>query len=558
MKESLYADLQRKIVFITLLVSLAPLILLGGTIYYQFARMVEGKIEEQIRYRARSQAAAVDLFLKERVAVLSTVALTHTFRDLTDEKNLSSIFSVMNLRGGGFVDLGVININGQHQTYIGPYDLKGLNYYMQPWFAEVMTKGVYISDVYMGYRQSPHFIIAVRRQEHDHTWILRATIDPDAFGAIIREALVGKTGDAYIVNETGIFQTQPRFAGKILAKSTLDTALFGGGATVLEQKNGQGKEVLYAGCWLKNKKWLLVISQDAAEEMRALFATRNVEIAIMICGILAIILTTVFTTRVFIRRLRDADTKMDELHAQLMQSDKLAALGKMGASVAHEINNPLVVIIQKIGWLEDLLAEEEFQDSKNLEEYRTTIKKIDHHLERIRKVVHNMLGYARRMEPHLENVDINETLNQTIDLLENYARINNIEIQTDLALDLPIIASDRSQLQQVFLNLISNSIDAVGKDGLIEIRSERTNSYLAVTVRDDGPGIPPDKQKKVFEPFYTTKEANKGTGLGLWVSYNIIEKMGGKITMKSVVGEGTTFRVEIPIVLPEGKEMPGR
>jgi len=122
-----YLTLQRKIILITLLVSFTPLIFLGATIYYQFARMYKDKIEEQIKYRARAQAEAVDLFLKERTAILSAMADTHSFRNMVQEENLSKIFEVMNLRAGAFVDLGVIDSTGQHRAYVGPYDLKGLN-----------------------------------------------------------------------------------------------------------------------------------------------------------------------------------------------------------------------------------------------------------------------------------------------------------------------------------------------------------------------------------------------------------------------------------------------
>jgi len=548
-----YLTLQRKIIFITLLVSFTPLILLGATIYYQFARMYKDKIEEQIKYRARAQAETADLFLKERTAILSAMADTHSFRNMVQEENLSRIFEVMNLRAGAFVDLGVIDSTGQHRAYVGPYDLKGLNYYEQPWFAEVMSKGIYISDVYMGYRQLPHFIIAVCHRENQQSWILRATIDPDIVGGIVRAARLGKTGDAYIITKEGVYQTRPRFYGGILGESDLDATLFGGGTTIIEQADGHGRKLLYAGVWLKNNEWLLIISQDVAEEMSSLFVTRNVEIAIIGSGILAIILTTIFTTRLSVRRLRDSDLKMNELNAQLVQSDKLAALGKMATGVAHEINNPLAVIIQKTGWMQDLLTEEEFRDSKNLGEFRVSIRKIEEHVERARKVVHGMLGYARKMEPRLEDVDINQTLNETVALLENYARINNIVIRTDLSSDLPIIASDQAQLQQVFLNLISNAIDAIGKNGLIQVLSRRTDSHITVKIIDDGPGITEDQRRKVFDPFFTTKQTGKGTGLGLWVSYNIIEKMGGAMTLQSQVGKGSAFTVLIPIVVPEKK-----
>jgi len=553
MEGNIYSRLQTKIIALTLLVTFTPLLLLGVIIYRQFADMYVDKIREQIRNRSENQAASLDLFLKERTAILGAIADTHSFQSMTNEDNLARNLVVMNLRAGAFVDLGVIDHTGQQLAYVGPYELTGKNYYEQAWFGEVMSKGLYISDVYMGFRKLPHFIIAIRRQENQKSWILRATIDPDIFSRIVQAAHIGRTGNAYLVNEEGILQSKPRFGGNILDKAPVDVSLFGKQTMVFEQPGADSRNLLLAGAWLKNKDWLLVISIDAESEMAPLFTTRNTQIIIISLGIIAIILTTVFTTRLMIRQLVQTETQMQELNAQLVQSDKLAALGKLAAGVAHEINNPLAVILQKTGWIQDLLDEEEFRKSENLQEFRTSIAKIEEHVERARKVVHNMLGYARRMEPRLEDVDVNQTINQTVDILENFARANTIDIQTDLMESLPIIAGDQAQLQQVILNLISNAIDAIGKDGTVSVKSRADDSKIRIVIADTGPGIPENMQKKIFDPFFTTKSSGKGTGLGLWISYTIIEKLGGSLSLRSQAGEGAEFTVTLPIVRPEKK-----
>ena len=548
----MYRRLRLNIILLILLISLTPFLLLGGIISYEFSSMSRSGLEEQIKYRARVQANAVDLYLRGRAAILSGMADLHNIDSLMEGEGLARLLEIINIRSGGFVDLGVIDDKGEHLAYVGPYNLEGLNYYRQDWFAEVMSKGLYISDVYTGYRKIPHYIMAVRRQENEHAWILRATIDSDAFNLFVREAKVGKTGDAFIINLQGLFQTQPRFDGEILGDSGLNPSLFGEGA-VIERRTGDGRRILLAGSWLKNTDWLLVITQDAAEGMGAFFKTRNAQRLYMGLGCCAIVLITIFTTHLSVRRLEKTYQRRGELNAKLLQADKLAALGKMAAGIAHEVNNPLAVIGEKTGWMEDLLEEEEFRGSPNYQEYKTSLEKISLHVERARKIIYNMLSYARKMEPHLEDINVNDVVNQTVTFLDNMARINDIEIETDLQPDLPIIAGDQAKLQQVFLNLINNAMDAIGKDGRVHVRTGNENSHITVDIHDDGPGIPKALQRKIFDPFFTTKQEGNGTGLGLWICFDIVQNMGGTIRLESAEGEGSTFSVALPIVPPQKK-----
>jgi len=390
------------------------------------------------------------------------------------------------------------------------------------------------------------------RREGDRNWILRATVDTEIFDSMVKAAQVGQRGDAYVLNKKGVFQTPPRFGGQLLEPlSHLETSKFAG--IRVEEMTINGETDLYALTWLSNKDWMLVVKESPREELMPLLRARLLVIGLGLGGLLLIVMGTVFITRSMISRLIEADREKAKLDAGLMQSSKMAALGKLAAGIAHEVNNPLAVIKEKVGWLTDLLSEEDVSKSENFQEFDDALKKIDHHVDRAKKVTHRLLGFARRMEPTQERVDVNRVLEETIDFLRNEARYRNIGIQTDYARDLPETTTDSTQLQQVFLNILNNAIDAVAKDGVITIQTAHytKEKMVGVCISDDGPGMPTEVLGKIFDPFFTTKEVGKGTGLGLAISYSIVEKLGGSIKVSSEVGHGTTFTILLPVVNQE-------
>ena len=543
-----YKRLWWSIILATLGFSVIPLFILGGVIYHQFSSAYTAKIMDNMRTRAENRCNSVDLFLNERIAQLYSLANTQTLEQLQNEDYLNKVFNLIQARSRSFLDLGVIHENGNHLAYVGPYysALKQVNYKDEAWFHEVMGTGVYVSDVFLGFRKIPHFIIAVMVREKNQSWILRATIDSDILENIVQLAWDGKHGDAFIINRDNVLQTRARFAGKVM-EPPMAPNFSGVSKNLVEEAVFHRKKLLYATSNIKLKKWVMVIKEDPTEQLTPLLQARFLAIFIGLGGVLLIILGAFVTTRAMIGKLVRIEREKAASDEMVMQSSKMAALGKMAAGIAHEINNPLAVIGEKAGWIKDLLGME--ASSENLQEMSETVNKIEFHVVRAKTITHRLLGFARRMEPMAEKVNINEILEETLEFLQNEARYRSIGLQANYAPDLPLTTTDPTQLQQVFLNIINNAIDAIGKDGeiIISTRNIPKNNELAVEINDNGPGISKEVLQKIFDPFFTTKGVGQGTGLGLSIAYSIVEKLGGRIMVASDAGRGTTFSIYLPV-----------
>jgi len=549
LESSGYTKLRVKMILTTLAFSLIPLLILGYTIYRQFEISHTSKILQNLNHITENKRRTLDLFLNERLSQLTAIAYTHKLSYFLEPGTFENVFTLLQARSKYYIDLGIIDQNGDHVVYTGPYQsIRTANYKDEDWFHQVQAKGIYISDVFLGRRNYPHFIIAVMRRDGDKSWILRATIDSDIFDSLVQSDQLGTGGDAFLLNTESILQSKPRSGPKLLGKMNLGAiARFNGVHSEMIEMDG--KRYLFGLAWLENKNWLLAIRDDPTEELMPLTRTRHLVWFILAGGLLLIAGGTVFTSTTIISQLVRSEREKAALNASLTQSSKMASLGKMAAGVAHEVNNPLAIIKEKAGWMRDLLTEEDIKASPNFKEFEDAIGKIEYHVTRAKDVTHRLLGFARRMDPIQEDININEVLNQTVTFLENEARYRSIEINTDFQKNLPFVASDSAQLQQVFLNIIDNAIDAIGKDGRITIRTRATSDpdEVAITISDTGPGISKEKLDKIFDPFFTTKKVGEGTGLGLTISFSIIQKLGGRINVESQEGHGAKFIINLPL-----------
>jgi two-component system NtrC family sensor kinase len=246
-----------------------------------------------------------------------------------------------------------------------------------------------------------------------------------------------------------------------------------------------------------------------------------------------------------------ADQEKEMMNKQIIETGKLASVGELAAGIAHEINNPVAIMVEEAGWIGDLLEEEEFRESENLNEFERALKQIKTQGQRCKEITHKLLSFARKTDSRIQETEINELIKELVALSEQRAKYGKITIHTDLQKDLPITYLAQSEMQQVLLNLINNAIDAMGnKGGILNITTQLEDNIVVIKVADNGSGIPEANLSRIFEPFFTTKPVGKGTGLGLSICYGIIQKMGGQIEVESVIDSGTTFYIRLPVQGP--------
>ena len=236
---------------------------------------------------------------------------------------------------------------------------------------------------------------------------------------------------------------------------------------------------------------------------------------------------------------------------KLQQSDRLASLGQLSASVAHEINNPISGVLNLSMLLQRMLKDDGVPPNRQ-EEFRKYLSQVTSETARVGRIVSDLLAFSRRSKPQRAPADLNRIVSMTLSLVQHKMKLSNVEVRLNLADSLPAAQCDQSQIQQVVLNLLLNAAEATQSraERCVSVSTAAGDREVLLTVSDNGEGIPSENLAKIFDPFFTTKSEGKGVGLGLAVSYGIIQAHGGDIEVKSTVGGGTTFTVSLPLEPP--------
>ncbi len=266
-------------------------------------------------------------------------------------------------------------------------------------------------------------------------------------------------------------------------------------------------------------------------------------------------------------KVKERTRQLEQAHQKLLQSDRLASLGQLSATVAHEINNPISGVLN-LAMLLDRVLKDDGIPAGRVEEFKKYLGQIINETTRVGRIVSDLLAFSRRSKPQRTNVDLNAVIKNTLFILSHRLELGNISLDLRLSDTLPKIECDSSQMQQVIINLIMNGAEACQSKGhgTVIVKTQQVvdpahgeNDSIVLEISDTGDGISEEVMSKIFDPFFTTKGEGKGVGLGLSVVYGIIDAHGGDITVDSKVGKGTVFKVTLPIkkVLPEVKDKTG-
>lgn len=256
-------------------------------------------------------------------------------------------------------------------------------------------------------------------------------------------------------------------------------------------------------------------------------------------------------------RIEEKTEELERAHRQILRVEKMASLGKLSAIVAHEINNPLTGVLTYARLLQKKIdrKKKEIEEGApaDFSDCVTYLHVIESETARCGDIVRNLLMFSKKNTVNLEKNDFNDLLRKSIKLVHHQLELSEVELVEELADDLPVITCDAGQIQQIFVALLVNAVEAIGKGGTIKVASrfDELREQIVFECKDDGPGMEDEVRRKIFEPFFTTKEGTNGSGLGLAVVYGIVERHGGRIKVESSPGNGAKFIIRLPLEPPQ-------
>lgn len=536
----------------TSLVAILPLIAFALADHNVIRQSIESEIHLQISQLVSNTRQTISFSLTRQMAALDFIIHQNDLEELDADGRLSRTLGDLKTSFGEFADIELIDASGRQRAHAGPHNPGDRDYGAQQWFQIVRDRGVYISEVYQEQGNIPQLFIAARsRPGQRDNYILRAFLDMD--GIIKLLAGLQQTGqsDAFMINRDGILQTPSRYHGAVMGKLPLPIPGCNKKPGIMVTPAPDGTPFIFGVACIDQSPFVLMIIKNKDELMPPWYVSRKKLLGMLAISMVLITAAILSVATILVNRIYLADQKRVAVLHDIEYTNKMESVGRLAAGVAHEINNPLAIINEKVGLLKDLLL-----PNRELPLYPKLIGLINaviSSVERCGAITRRLLNFARHVDISIEAVDLKEILGDVLVFLGKEATYRSIEIAIYSEGKPPEIESDRGKLQQVFLNLFNNAFAALDDGGRLEIRIKGHDDKVEIAVADNGCGIPEKDLKRIFEPFFSSKTKQGGTGLGLSITYGLVQELGGSIIVSSRVGQGTEFVICLPVKLTRRK-----
>ncbi|MCK4352219.1 hypothetical protein KAW65_02305 [candidate division WOR-3 bacterium] len=555
-----YKNLQRLLIIIFLLLSIVPLSLVTYLSYERSRNSLYKSITKNLTQIAKDKASSINNWIFERVTDAKVISKSPWIREALEHPRLPKSanggqaqiphslhaelthhLKLVKENYGYYDELFILDIYGNFVIGTGGEEENKSD---RDYFINARNGMPVVTDI----RESestgkPTMLIShsIRDKYNKVVGVLVERIKLDLISKIMREIKVGKTGESYLLNKEGYFLTESKFEPDCVLKKKVSTE---GYENCIQYHQGVGEYIDYRGrpvlgsyLWMPERKWCLMVEQDVHEAFSQISTLRNTTIGICLATIVLVIGASLILSGRIINILKKKDDELAIKTKELLRTEKLSAAGKLAAGIAHEIGNPLAGIINCV----KLISRELGKESKKVSKYLTSIER---EAMRCAKTIRDFLNFTRESELKIGEVHINQVIEDTLLLITPQCASQKVIIDKELD-TIPTIAADGVQLGQAFTNIILNSLSAMPGGGKLRIQTLEKDKHIEIVFSDTGTGIKEEDMGKIFEPFFTTKR--EGTGLGLLVVYDIIDKHDGSIRVESEVGKGTKFTIRLPI-----------
>lgn len=548
----------KQTVIIFSIVAIVPLVVTALFSYRVHRTSTESEMMRSTIRLVSNTDQSILFFLKEYRSVLDLVTHGNTFEDLSSAVKFDNLLTIAQMEIDGIDGLEIIDSSGLRKAFAGSTALKTQFLNRRPSYRDVFERSVYVSEVFSVSNASYHFNYTIGRMLPDgKRYFLRAIINTEGLNKFIHRLTTGTSEDIFLLNHQNVLQTPSSFFGKPLTKIDLPVPEATNEASLFETKDRAGNQLIVGQVLIPQTPFTLMVIRSKEVSLQTWYKTPKAFMWILVLSVLVIFAVTIAMATWLVDQMHEADQERVRTLHQVEQTTKMASLGRLASGVAHEINNPLAIINQKAGHIKDILSVSD--DHEHHQKLTDLADAIVNSVQRSSAVTKRLRDFAGHLNASIEKIDLKEIITEVNQILAKESNFRCIAIHIDVADDLPSFKSDRGRLQQIFFNLFNYMISTMNEGGHLDIKAQwQDKDNISVILSDNGPGLPENDLRGIFEPFSNFATNTGSTNLSLAVTFALVQQIGGDIGIDSRLGIGTRFDIRIPAQLPESvAEMSG-